>query len=201
MVKESSTNVGLWICDVFVSFFIIFPLCVFHWRGTWELGNRLIPDDHEQLLWIGITVCTAATIFISMAQGPIESYFRGKMTTACVDTTSHPNISINNKDGCPGNSSSSTNGYVWGHRVYSRLYLYTYNWVYASSWRMAWCLLDLYLSVSWVALIATYFLATLIKLVTRTARWSVNSPLSLSRDTDDTTVPMTVFKTKVVYAR
>jgi len=43
--------------DIFVSLFIIFPLSILHWRGTWELQDiYFTPDDPVRTVWISFAI-------------------------------------------------------------------------------------------------------------------------------------------------
>jgi len=64
----SIRNGLLTIADISITIFIIFPLSVLHWRGTWELQEIYFkPDNLEQSIWIsfaiGGNVCMLELLF------------------------------------------------------------------------------------------------------------------------------------------
>ena len=43
--------------DILISLFIVFPLSVLHWRGTWELQDiYFVPEDPVQTVWISFAI-------------------------------------------------------------------------------------------------------------------------------------------------
>jgi len=43
--------------DILISLFLIFPLSVLHWRGTWELQDiYFMPQDQVQTFWISFAI-------------------------------------------------------------------------------------------------------------------------------------------------
>ena len=163
----------LWLCDVILSFFIVFPLCIFHWRGTWELGNRLIPYNNKLLLWIGFVTLGIMNVCACLVQAFLASRYPSSRAEML--------------------SPSKTK---LARKVYSRCYLYVSNWIYASYWRIIWCLVDLYIGETWYILLPAYVIVQIVRFATKTIRWSVNSPLSLQRDSSDI-VATTVFQSQV----
>ena len=164
----------LWLIDVALSFFIIFPLCVFHWRGTWELGNRLIPPKNELLLWSSFVVLGIMNIFVCLVPAFLASRYPSSQAEILAPRSQ------------------------FARKVYSRCYLYVYNWIYATNWRTVWYLLELYIGVTWYIYLPAYAIAQTVRYTTKTTRWGVNCPLSVQRDSSNVVI-MTVFQSEVFY--
>jgi len=54
--------------DILISLFVIFPLSILHWRGTWELQDIYFkPEDPVETVWIsfavGSNVCVVELLF------------------------------------------------------------------------------------------------------------------------------------------
>ena len=164
----------LWLCDVALSFIIIFPLCVLHWRGTWELENRLIPCDNKLLLWCSFIVLGLMSVCACLAQVFLVSHYPSSQAELLA----------------PSSRSKLA------RKVCSRFYLYVFHWIYSSYWRNIWCLLDLYVGDTLCILLPAYAIVQTVRYVTNTTRWCLYSPLLLQRDSSDT-VAITVFHSQV----
>lgn len=102
------------VIDIFISSFIVSPLVVGYWRGTWNLMNHILyPDD---LLYSSLMSC-----LIGALGHLIFVYFKDQLK----------NIFDPNKRRLT---------YFFG----SRLYTVTFGIVCVNGWRGVWSLLDLY---------------------------------------------------------
>jgi len=59
----SFCNGLLTFADILISLFLIFPLTVLHWRGTWELQDiYFMPEDHVQTFWTSFTIGSSVCV-------------------------------------------------------------------------------------------------------------------------------------------
>jgi Fuseless len=73
------TNVLLTGADIILIVFIVFPLSILHWRGTWQLQDvYFFPADKEKSLWtsfaVGANVCVIELL--------IQPYLNEKLSTS-----------------------------------------------------------------------------------------------------------------------
>jgi len=65
----SFRNGLLTFADILISLFLIFPLSVLHWRGTWELQDiYFMPEDEPNTYWLSFAIGSNICIFELLLQ-------------------------------------------------------------------------------------------------------------------------------------
>ena len=118
---------------------LLFPLAIFHWRGTWDLLDVYIFPDNENLsswttLAIGVNVCVLGYL----VQPALLAYLDWQTVRQRIlySTT-------------------------------LRVYMYLHGWGVLCFWRGVWNLLDDYLTTHWVNSAVLYTVAICISLILR----------------------------------
>ena len=70
-------QVTLTILDQFLCLFVIFPLCIFHWRGTWHLQDvYLMPHDYVLSSWLSLIYGVVLGIILALIHPSLVRFLK-----------------------------------------------------------------------------------------------------------------------------
>ena len=142
------------VIDTLICCFIIFPLCVFHWRGCWDLLDVYIyPLDEVRSSWVTLFLGSLLTVSAYI----IQPFLTDKLKTCC--------------------SSKVT------YTIVTRFYLYMFGWAALCYWRGVWNLQDHYFGVGFWSSVIWLVGCEGGLLIFRSSRTLVGVPFSISLDT------------------
>ena len=165
------TEVALHIADTFWSCFIVTPLTIFYWGGTWKLLDLyLFPDDGVLSAWVSLAIGTT---------GCLSAYLFLPMIGDCLQHHRQPTWSLI-------------------HVLLSRLCIYILGFAVLNYWRGIWNLMDTYIGTGLLYNSICVAVSAVVLVPLRATSTVIASPYVVEVDIDPHIYhPITRFKTPV----
>ncbi|GAV00295.1 hypothetical protein RvY_11165 [Ramazzottius varieornatus] len=163
-----TSKIFLWRClDGFICIFILSPLVVIYWRGSFQLLDIYIyPSDLFVSAWISVVVGICGTVLVNVSQNLLHTKV-DKIPTKCLQI------------------------------FCKRLYTYFYGWIIVVHWRGIWRLWDAYTGTSYASGCISFAAGCAILLLLKCFRNVVAPPLVTVSDFDENYfIIKTLFRTK-----
>lgn len=153
--KMSYHSVVLEVLDSFYSSFVVAPLVVSYWRGTWNLADSyLIPSDKVQSKVVSLIIGIIGHLVFTIGQGWLRNHFnpnRRRLT----------------------------------FYVASRLYTSVFGIVCVNCWRGGWQLIDHYTAQNMTTILSITIFAIICLMLLKAIRNVGASPVVIVTDTSD----------------
>ncbi|OQV15473.1 hypothetical protein BV898_10346 [Hypsibius exemplaris] len=155
MIMSPEVKLTLWrILDGFICIFILAPLVVFYWRGSFQLLDIFTyPSSLEISSWINIAIGVLGTVMVNLSQNVLHKTVDGIKSTA---------LQI----------------------ICKRFYTYIYGWIIVNHWRGIWRLWDAYTGTAFWSGVASMLIGCFLLIGMKSFRNVVAPPLVTVSDFD-----------------
>ena len=154
---ECSLERWLRVADLLWVWFVVGPLAIFYWGGTWKLmDDYLVPHEDD----------TKTSAYISLAIGATVGFI-AYMILPFVEETVEVRCH-------------------WKHVTVSRIIIYIQNFSTVNFWRGVWYLMDSYVGAGLTPSLVALCLSLLFLLVLRATSTAIATPFTINLDTRTT---------------